>query len=219
MPPKRLHSQLDAPTTPQSAPVTRETPRAPLTTRRRETIRSEDMEVINEMERLTDQQAVDAMNWDDAQGSGLDACPGEKGKEKEDDVYEFVPETDEETLRLPPKKRAKVSGKRLDDSNFRFAAKSIFATYPTCPVAKEHALEQIKEAVKVEVEEYIIAQEVHPVRTPTPHPLRRSSLPPPPYLTATEFMRNTEAQNKAHFANLNTFYQHALFSTSDYLYE
>lgn len=118
---------------------------------------------------------------------------------------QFVPETPEE--QLPPKKR----------SAFRLQAKTVFCTYPQCPIPPEDALKQLTHKWGLAPMEYVIGREKHQVSASPP-----STPPSAPYLSATALLRNTEAQNKAFFkAAHNYFYLHALETCADssYLYE
>lgn len=98
----------------------------------------------------------------------------EKGKEK-------VETEDEDTLgestgddQVPPKKR------------FRLNAKTLFLTYPKCPIEPAIAKEELVEKLG-EPEEFIVAQEKHQVRTPS---MRSSSFESPRVNTAN-YIRNT----------------------------
>jgi len=108
-----------------------------------------------------------------------------------------VPSTQE-----PPAKRS---------GSFRLQAKTVFLTYPKCPLEKEDAKAQIENLWRVPATEFIVGRELHQVSS-----VSQPSTPVfTPFLSATKYIRNTSAQNAAHFANLNHFYHHSGLSLSD----
>ena len=67
---------------------------------------------------------------------------------------------DQDSARTAPPPSPPISKRRKKKSTFTLRAKTLFLTYPCCPLEKEEALSQLRDKVP-EVEEYIVAQEEH----------------------------------------------------------
>lgn len=124
-------------------------------------------------------------------------CPDSETEVADDEMEEYVEgseaeEADSQSYPDPPKKKAKRSG-------FRIQAKNIFCTWPKCDLPPEDVLKQMENKWG-ERADYIVARETHQVNLPSE---RRFA----PFLSATEFMKNTDAQNKAHFERCTAFFE------------
>jgi len=123
-------------------------------------------------------------------------CSEEFDMDEEEE--EFVPATPSQVVVEEGPSEPPAPKKRcVEKSKFRLNARQLFLTYPKCPIEKEEALSLVKEKLKADPEDYVVAQEKHKVR-------KLSLLQSKPFLSATEFMNLTDPERKFWENNLST---------------